>query len=155
MGVIQFRIHASSAWCGFCKRCRCKSKTHSRSTHLVLVEDHRPLRIESNGEQDCEPVPPRLSQSLGVLRESECMPADDGVYELIAGRGVALQLDPVQECAEHVSELYALCASMSTLDEQIRICVREECRWAGSLKRRHEVEREVLATRRSRHGWSI
>jgi hypothetical protein len=74
---------------------------------MVLVKYDRALGIDAYGKQKCNHVRARGRELLGVLRQRERMPADDGEQQLVFGSCLRLQLGPVRKRAKIVAKLQA------------------------------------------------
>ena len=77
----------------------------TRSVHITLVEDDASLGIQPRGEQHRERFPLPSSQLFGVLAHRDGVEIHDGVYEACVGRGGALEVVPLPESSEVVSQV--------------------------------------------------
>ena len=73
------------------------------ATHLVLMEQNGPTRIDSHSQQNGNHLPPGGAQSLGILWKRERMPPHDAEEEGVARPSSALKTHPVRKCAQVVT----------------------------------------------------
>lgn len=74
--------------------------------HLVLVEDSASVWVKADGQEGRHHFGSFCAKTRGLLRHGNGMIADDAEVEFVGGgEGGVLEVDPVSECAEIVTEM--------------------------------------------------
>lgn len=73
--------------------------------YVGLVENGRLCWVQSYGQQARQHLRPPRPQLRGVLGHGNGMQVDNGIYHRVIGTDAVLQLDPLLESAEIVSQM--------------------------------------------------
>jgi hypothetical protein len=70
------------------------------------MEENGPVGINPDGQKSGNRVSSTRSEFFGVLRQRQCVPANNGKKEFVSRLGIVLQFDPIGQGTQVVTELY-------------------------------------------------